>query len=354
MSLSTPTLTLKRHLLVGAVMTATLVASSTTLAATTMRIAHLNPPDPTASNSGAMTAVFKQLVETATNGEIKVEVFPAGQLGEDANVINQVGQGIVQSTISSAGGVAEHYPRIGIFDIPFAFPNIAVATEVIDLESDFGQALADDLEAETDGLKVLGLLDSGGFFQFTNSQRPIETTADMEGLRIRTMTLPTHEAMINALGAEATPLAWSEVYTALQTGVADGQMNPIQQTSFANFDEVQSYLTVSNHLITPYVWLINEDFYNGLSAEQQTVVDWAADVAVDAGRSMSRIIEASDNGLPKLAEGMEVNAITPEARQAFVEMAQPAVRQVIAERYGSEGEALLASMLDAIDSASTP
>lgn len=104
MSLSTPTLTLKRHLLVGAVMTATLVASSTTLAATTMRIAHLNPPDPTASNSGAMTAVFKQLVETATNGEIKVEVFPAGQLGEDANVINQVGQGIVQSTISSAGG----------------------------------------------------------------------------------------------------------------------------------------------------------------------------------------------------------------------------------------------------------
>ncbi|MBY6110870.1 DctP family TRAP transporter solute-binding subunit [Halomonas sp. DP1Y21-3] len=343
-----------RTALVGAALAAALVASASTQAATTMRIAHLNPPDPTASNSGAMTAVFKQLVETATNGEIQIEIFPAGQLGEDANVINQVGQGIVQSTISSAGGVAEHYPRIGIFDIPFAFPNIAVATEVIDLDSDFGKALAEDLEAETDGLKVLGLLDSGGFFQFTNSQRPIETTDDMDGLRIRTMTLPTHEAMINALGAEATPLAWSEVYTALQTGVADGQMNPIQQTSFANFDEVQSYLTVSNHLITPYIWLINEDFYNGLDPEQQKVIDWAADVAVDAGRSMSRIIEASDNGLPKLADGMEVNAITPEARQAFIDKAQPAVREVISERYGSEGEALLASMLDAIDAADAP
>ncbi|WP_163559315.1 DctP family TRAP transporter solute-binding subunit [Halomonas sp. NO4] len=341
-----------RKTLTTATLSLALVGSLSAHGATTMRIAHLNPPESTASNSGAMTAVFKQLVETASNGEIEVEVYPAGQLGEDANVINQVSQGIVESTISSAGGMAEHYPRIGIFDIPFAFPNIGVATEVIDLSSDFGKELAADLEAETDGLKVLGLLDSGGFFQFTNSERPITSPSDMEGLRIRTMTLPTHEAMINSLDARATPLAWSEVYTALQTGVADGQMNPIQQTSFANFDEVQDYLTISNHLITPYLWLVNDDFYSSLSAEHQEIIDWASKVAVDAGRSMSRIIEASESGLPKLSEGMEVNAITPEAREAFVAASQPAVREVIEERYGDEGIALLNSMLAEIDEVS--
>ncbi|MFN2332087.1 MAG: DctP family TRAP transporter solute-binding subunit [Halomonas sp.] len=351
MSLTTRNVPFSRRALATATLSLTLLASMSVHAATTMRIAHLNPPEATASNSGAMTAVFKQLVETASNGELLIEVYPAGQLGEDANVINQVSQGIVESTISSAGGIAEHYPRIGIFDIPFAFPNIGVATEVIDLSSDFGQMLAADLEAETDGLKLLGLLDSGGFFHFTNSQRPITTPADMEGLRIRTMTLPTHEAMINALGARATPLAWSEVYTALQTGVADGQMNPIQQTAFANFDEVQSYLTISNHLITPYLWLINDEFYDGLSEEHQQIIDWASKVAVNAGRSMSRIIEASDSGLPKLSGGMAVNAITPEAREAFVAAAQPAVREVIEARYGETGTELLNAMLAAIDEA---
>ncbi|WP_148254152.1 TRAP transporter substrate-binding protein [Aidingimonas lacisalsi] len=327
-----------------------LVASFPVAAETTMRIAHLNPPEPTESHSGAMTAVFKQLVETASSGDIQVEIYPSGQLGEDSDAINQVRQGVVESSISSAGGIAEHYPPIGVFDMPFAFPNIGVATEVISLDSEFGQTLADDIHAET-GLKVMGLLDSGGFFQFTNSQRPITSPEDMDGLQIRTMTLPTHEAMINALGAEATPLAWSEVYTALETGVADGQMNPIQQTAFANFDEVQDYLTISNHVITPYVWVVNEDFYNGLSAENQEILDWASDIAVDAGRSMSRIIEASDEGLPQLAENMEVNTLSDDARQAFQDAAQPAVRDVIEDRYGEKGTELLNAMMAAIEEA---
>lgn len=343
----------KLKILAAATLTMTMASSLSAQAATTLRIAHLNPPDPTGSHSAAMVAVFKQLVETATDGEIKVEGYPSGQLGDDANAINQVSQGIVESSISSAGGVAEHYPRIGIFDIPFAFPNIGVATDVIDLSSDFGQQLATDLEEETSGLKVIGLMDSGGFFQFTNSQRPIESIEDMDGLRIRTMTLATHEAMTNALGARATPLAWSEVYTALQTGVADGQMNPIQQTSFANFEEVQDYLTISNHLITPYVWLINEDFYANLPAEHQEVIDWASEIAVDVGRSMSRIIEASDKGLPKLEEGMEINTLSQEAREEFIETSQPAVREVIEEQYGEKGIALLDSMMSEIESHSS-
>lgn len=334
------------------VLAATALAASLALPAmaqeVTMRIAHLNPEDPFQSHSGAMGAVFKSLVESTSNGEIAVELFPNGQLGEDADVIEQVRNGLVESAISSAGGMAQHYPLVGVFDIPFAFPNIGVAARVMDDDSSFGQRFSADLEEKT-GLKVLGLLDSGGFFAFSNSERPIETPEDMEGLRIRTMTLPTHEAMIRSLGAQPTPLPWSEVYTALQTGVADGQMNPIPIIAFANFDEVQKYLSIANHVITPYIWTMNRDFYDGLSEDHKGIVDWASEVATDAGRSMSRVIEASQNGLPALAENMEVNVIPAEQRTAFAEAAQPAVREIIEGQFGQDGIDMLEAMMTSIE-----
>jgi tripartite ATP-independent transporter DctP family solute receptor len=326
------------------------MASSPALAEKTIRIGHLNPESPFESHSGAMTAVFKSLVETASNGTLKVELFPNGQLGKDNEVIQQVRDGIVESCISSSGGVAQHYPLVGVFDVPFAFPNIGTVHKVMSLNSDFGEKFAGDLEAKT-GLKVIGLLDSGGFFAFTNSKKPIVTAADMKGLRIRTMTLPTHETIVSSLGGQPTPLPWAEVYTALQTGVADGQMNPIPIIAFAKFDEVQKYLSITNHIITPYVWFINKDFYDGLSAEERDIVDWAAEVAVDAGRGNSRIIEASDKGLPKLAEKMEVNAVSPAELEKFAASAQPAVRKLIEEQFGAEGTEMLDAMMAEIKAA---
>jgi tripartite ATP-independent transporter DctP family solute receptor len=327
------------------------MAVSPALAQKVMRVSHLNPENPFESHSGAMTAVFKALVETGTNGSITVELYPDGQLGQDSDVIQQVRDGIVESTISSAGGMAQHYPLIGVFDVPFAFPNIAVAHEVIDLGNPFGAKLAADLEAKT-GLKVLGLLDSGGFFAITNSQKPITSVDDMGGLKIRTMTLPTHETIISSLGGQPTPLPWAEVYTALQTGVADGQMNPIPIIAFAKFDEVQGYLTVTNHIITPYIWTVNQEFYDSLTDEEQAVVGYAARAAVDAGRGISRIIEASaDKGLPKLAEKMEINALSAAELQKFAEMSQPAVVALIEEAHGPEGVEMLEAMMAAIKEA---
>ena len=124
----------------------------------TIRVAHLNPEGAFESHSGAMTTIFKSLVESASGGAIEVKLFPNGQLGKDNEVIQQVRDGIVESTISSAGGIAQHYPLVGVFDIPFAFPNIAVANRVIDKRSDFGKRFSSDLEKKT-GLKVLGLID---------------------------------------------------------------------------------------------------------------------------------------------------------------------------------------------------
>ena len=316
----------------------------------TIRLAHLNPADAFQSHSGAMTSVFKSLVESASGGAIEVKLFPNGQLGKDNEVIQQVRDGIIESTISSSGGIAQHYPLVGVFDIPFAFPNIAVANRVIDQRSSFGKKFSADLESKT-GLKVLGMIDSGGFFAFSNSKRPIETVADMKGLKIRTMTLPTHMAMVNALGAQATPLPWAEVYTSLQTGVAHGQMNPIPIIAFAKFDEVQTYLSITNHVITPYIWTMNKDFYAGLSDENRIIIDWASEVASEAGRGVSRVIEASERGLPKLAKKMKVNVVSAVNQAEFAKVAQPAVRKLIEENLGAEGTDMLNAMLSAIKNA---
>lgn len=314
----------------------------------TIRLAHLNPEDPFQSHSGTMAAVFKSLVEANSNGAIEVQLFPNGQLGKDNEVIDQVRSGLVESVISSSGGVAQHYPLVGVFDIPFAFPNIGVASRVIDKDSAFGQKFIADIEDKTE-LKVLGLLDSGGFFAFTNSQRPIESVEDMADLRIRTMTLPTHEAIISSLGGQPTALPWAEVYTALQTGVADGQMNPVPVIAFAKFDEVQKYLSITNHVITPYLWTMNDEFYESLSPEHQTLINWASEVATEAGRGMSRVIEASESGLPALMAKMEVNVVSSEEQAKFAEMAQPAVRELIEAQYGDEGVEMLEALLDSID-----
>ena len=323
------------------------VLAAPALAEKVLRIGHLNPASAVESHSGAMTTVFKSLVETATNGGIEVQLFPNGQLGPDEEVIQLVRDGSVESCISSAGGVAQYYPLVGVFDMPFAFPNIASAHEVIDLNSDFGKKFAADVQEKT-GLKVIGMLDSGGFFAITNSKRPIRRIEDMEGLRIRTMTLPTHETIISSLGGQPTPLPWGEVYTALRSGSVDGQMNPIPIIAFAKFDEVQRYLSITNHIITPYMWFMNASFYNGLTREEKDILDWAARVAVDAGRGISRIIEASSRGLPKLSARMRVNAIPEAELKKFADTAQPAVKKLIEERFGAEGVEMLNALLASI------
>ena len=328
----------------AAAVVATTMAGAAFAADVTIRVGHLNPAGPFESHSGAMTAIFKSLVESASGGDIEVKLFPNGQLGKDNEVIQQVRDGIVESTISSAGGIAQHYPLVGVFDIPFAFPNIAVANRVIDQRSKFGKKFTSDLESKT-GLKVLGMIDSGGFFAFSNSERPITKVDDMKGLKIRTMTLPTHKAMVDSLGAQATPLPWAEVYTSLQTGVAHGQMNPIPIIAFAKFDEVQKYLSITNHVITPYIWTMNKAFYDGLKPEHRKIVDWASEVATEAGRGVSRVIEASEKGLPKLSKKMKVNVVSPEEQAKFAAAAQPAVRKLIEEKLGADGTDMLNAMM---------
>ncbi|MDP2791631.1 MAG: DctP family TRAP transporter solute-binding subunit [Rectinemataceae bacterium] len=315
---------------------------------TVLKLAHLNPQQPFDVASAAMAAVFKSEVEANSNGQIKVDIFPNGVLGKEAETMVQVKAGVVQSFISSSGGMAQFYPLIDVTNMPFAFSSYNVGYKVYD--GPFGQDLAADIEKKA-GFKVLGFGESGGFFAITNAKRPLKSPADMKGIKLRTMALPLHQAIVKALGASPTTVAWAEVYTSLQTGVVDGQMNPISIITMAKFQEVQKYITLTNHLYAPYVWVLNPKFYAGLSAELQTVVDDAARTALLAGRGLSRIIDGSDKGLPTLAEKMQVYVPTKAEMKQFRDVAIPAAREFMSAQYKKEGEALVDKFFAAIEQA---
>ena len=314
----------------------------------TLKLAHLNAQQPFEIPSAAMAEVFKSEVEANSNGRIKVELYPNGVLGNEANTMIQVRTGVVQSYISSSGGIAQFYPLIDVTNMPFAFSSYNVGYKVYDGE--FGQALARDIEAKAN-FKVLGFGESGGFFAITNNKRPLRSPDDMRGIKLRTMSLPLHQEIVKALGASPTSVAWPEVYTSLQTGVVDGQMNPLSIITMAKFQEVQKYITLTNHLYAPYVWVINPRFYNSLPSDLQKIVDDAARTGILAGRGLSRIIDASDRGLPTLQKRMEVYVPNANEMRQFRNATMPAAKSFMTDRYKAEGTAWVDRLYSAIEDA---
>lgn len=307
-----------------------------------IKFGHDNKTDPFDNPAHACTAVFSNILESGTNGSVTVEVFGSNQLGTAAEHVQQVRDGILQATLTSTGALASYYPRIDVLNLPFAFAGNASTYQVFD--GPFGETLARDIETELGDVVVLGFPDTGGFFAVTNSKQPIAELEDFDGIRIRTMTLPSHQKIMQALGAEAYPLAWGEVYSGLQTGVIDGQMNPVPIISFSNFSEVQKYMTLTNHLFSPYTFMINRGFYEGLSDSERTVLHRAAENCVMASRGISRIIEASDRGLAGLMDQMEVTALTDEQRKAMADATQPVFEAHVKENLDEKAVELLELM----------
>ena len=314
----------------------------------TLKLAHLNAQQPFEIPSAAMAEVFKSEVEANSNGRIKVELYPNGVLGNEANTMVQVRSGVVQSYISSSGGIAQFYPLIDVTNMPFAFSSYNVGYKVYDGE--FGQALARDIE-EKANFKVLGFGESGGFFAISNNKRPIKSPADLRGIKLRTMALPLHQEIVKAMGASPTSVAWAEVYTSLQTGVVDGQMNPLSIINMAKFQEVQKYLTLTNHLYAPYVWVINPRFFNSLPSDLQGVITDAARTGILAGRGLSRIIDASDRGLPTLQKRMEVYVPNAGEMRQFRNVTMPAARSFMTDRYKAAGTQWVDRLYAAIEKA---
>lgn len=298
---------------------ATGVASSVSAADLTLTLGHVDPQEWTNSKKGAATEVFKNLVEAESGGRIEVNVYPAGQLGGETDLVQSTQEGMISMSMVS-GAFAKVCKEAAVLEIPYLFPSAPVAWEVLDGE--FGQALSQHCLEKT-GLRTLAYGETG-FRNFTNSKRPVAEPADLDGLKIRVMTLPLYVEMVKAMGAEPTPIAWPEVPSALTTGVVDGQENPVSVINSNKFYEFQKYLTLDGHVYGTDFLLINDDLYSSLSDADRAIIDRAAKVAGTVGRAIQQFKSAE--GLKSLAEnGMEITTPTAEQLAKFQQAAQPAV-----------------------------
>ncbi len=228
---------------------------------------------------------FAKEVEEKSGGAIKAVVYPSGQLGGDADMIDAVAMGSnkLDIVISDASNFATYEPKMGISALPFLFEDFETAWEFMD--SDI-EAQAEALLLD-DNMRVLAHY-CNGFRCMTNSVHPIETPDDMKGLLIRTPENPVIMATINALGANAQPLPFSELYAALRQGTYDGQENPIPVIYNNNLYEVQDYLSITNHIYSGMCFTIAESTWEKLSQEQQDIVRTAALNSADADRKSNR------------------------------------------------------------------
>jgi tripartite ATP-independent transporter DctP family solute receptor len=194
--------------------------SSQVMAGQTWKLAHVAVPE--ADNSYHATALkFKELVEKGTQDRIKIQIFPQRQLGNDREILEGIQNGLIDVSASTLGPVSAFAPKVGMLELPFLFSGTKHLDAVLD--GPIGRTLLDTMEKA--GFKGLSYFDDG-INNITNSKRPIHSASDFKGLQMRAIEAPIRIATVKALGANPVPIAYSELYTALQTGVAHGQSNP--------------------------------------------------------------------------------------------------------------------------------
>ena len=258
----------------------------------------------------------KKLAEL-TNGRYTLKGYPASALGGEREMIEGAQIGTVDLVITSTGPVGNFVPETLITDIPFLFKNYKHAHAVLD--GPIGQAILDKFPAR--GLVALAWGENG-FRNLTNSVRPVKEPSDAKGLKIRTMENPVHMAAFKAIGILPTPMAFPELFTALQQGTVDGQENPIGVILSAKFAEVQKYLSLTNHVYSPALILMSKTAWDGLSDKDKAAFKEAAKAGAAAMRA--RAEADAESGVAKLrAAGMQVT--TEVDRAAFEKDLQPLV-----------------------------
>ena len=323
-----------------------LFAASPCFAKRILKLGHIDPDDPFIAPDQAASVVFKNMVSTGTNGEIEVQIFPSSVLGKERESMEMVKNGLLQGYLASAGAMASFWPLVGILDTPFAIPNFSIAYDVFD--GWFGEKLKLSFFKKT-GIRCLEITDASGFFNFTNNKRQIRSVDDVKGIKFRSMALPSHIAFFKAMGASAIPISWAEVYTSLQTGVVDGQHNPLGQIIQNKIYEVQKFLSLTNHIFSTHWFLVNEEFFRSLPIEHQKIVADAALVAKIASRGITRIVASTDKGIPFLAKRMEIYQPSAKERETFAAVAVPSMRSFVNDHLGDGGVALQNDFLKAVE-----
>ncbi len=295
-----------------------------------LKYAHFQPARPDQPKHAAALA-FKDYVEKATNGSIKVEILPAGQFGNDADTMTGLRLGTLEMAVAHDGAIATVYKPIGVLGIPFLFDNHEHAWRVYD--SPWLQGFSDDMIKKT-GIRVMSFADNG-VRHFTNSKKPIHTPDDMKGMKIRVMPSPVFQTLVSALGASPSAIPWAELPTALQQKVVDGQENGVTNIIAASLYQYQKYVTLDGHVWSVHGYTINEKFYQGLTPTERQAVEEGVQKATAIHRKMTSDQDKSAKEiLTKL--GMEVTEISPAELAQFRKLAQPPVKAWAEKEIGKE------------------
>lgn len=270
--------------------------------------------------------LFQDIVEKGSNGNLKVKIFPSGQLGGERESVEQVKNMSLEMATASAGPLTTFNTSMMVMDIPFLFNSYEIAWMVLDGSA--GEALKETFEKQ--GFKVLGFMENG-FRHITNTVRPINKPEDLKGLKLRTMEAPMHMVSFRALGANPTPVPFPELYMVLQQKIVDGQENPLMNIWEIKFYEVQDYVSLSGHIYDPMPLVANLEWFKKLPQEHQSLMEYAGVQAQNYSRFVNL---AREQKLEEMlaGKGMKVNSVSDAEKARFKKIAQPAVLEEVKKR----------------------
>ena len=295
-----------------------------------MKLANAGPAE-SSDRTVIAVDVFKNYVETKSQGRIKIDAFHASQLGSEKEILEGLKMGTIELGTITTGPIPTLFKPIMVFDIPYLFPSEYVAWQVLD--GPFGDELMEAMRVQT-GVRSLAVSENG-YRHFFTGKKAIHSPADMKGLKLRTMENPAHMKLVEALGASPTPIAFGELYMALQQGVVDGAECPITLINNMKFYEVQKHVVLDGHLYNPLILFINDGLWKKLSPELRQIMYEGAQFYNITQRALTQ--RQIQTGLENLkANGMEVYVPTPEEMRAFKDLSQSAVLPYVKEQAGEE------------------
>lgn len=262
-----------------------------------------------------MTVKLAEVLKAKGNGAFETQVYPSAQLGGDKELTQSAQAGDIAFVLQTTAPQFNFVPELAVFDIPMLFKDLNVARKALDGFQPFISKYY-----EKAGFKILGFGDQG--FREMSSNKKIEKLDDFKGIKIRTMENKYHMAFWRALGANPTPLPWGEVYLSLQQGTIDAQENPLEVIVAGKLYEQQKYAVMTHHILHTITILMSKDIYDGLTPEEQKLVDESARETVLYGREMAD--SRMQNRLDILAKNnTEVLEVTPELFAILQEKAKP-------------------------------
>ena len=276
---------------------------------------------------------FAELVAAKSGGKLKVNIFPGGTLGGDAPNVSAAQGGTLELVLLNSGILASQVKDFEVYDFPFMFANAKEADAVVD--GPFGQKLHAKLADK--GLIGLAYFELG-FRDLTNSKRPVNAVDDIAGLKLRVIPNAINIDWVKALGANPTPLAFPELYSALEQKAVDGQENPLSVILANKFFEVQKHLAITHHQYNPQSLIFSKKVWDGLSADEKKVLQDAAVEAAAYQRQVNRDKAAGDLEALKKA-GMQVTELSAAEQAKLREKLKPVI-----DKHGAAIAATVAEM----------